>query len=271
MSVDEWSVREVYPPVRRWSLRENPTLIYDPASVAYFAAMTVQPTFVGKVLINNLIAGLIFDGVWPKLDWLSLLASHDAQAARLNAVDPSVAASVVNTPNFTVNRGYAAAQGTNSYLTSNWDPATNGAHYQQDSAHMSVWINAGTGSGEQLGSASARINARSGGGLFQARINAASATTFALASGMGFSAIDRSAASAGKLLKSGSEVATFSTASTALTTDDFFIGCYNNAGVPASYSAARVAAMSWGAHLTDAEHLLLYTRLRTYLTAIGAQ
>lgn len=245
---------------------------YSAAAQAYFDAMAVQPTPARKKVINDLFVGLAFDGIWTKLDWLSLFASHDAQSARLNAKNPAAAFTAVNSPTFTTDRGYSG-NGSSSYLNSGWDPATNAVQYAQNSCHLGVWFNTnGSNSGWLGGSLAARINPSNGASTFSLVGQSGSGTIITpVTSSTGFGAWDRSASTAGKVFKNGAEIGTFGTTSSALNTSDFFACAYNNAGTPV-YSAAstRIAAMCWGAHLSDAEHLALYTRLNTYLTAIGA-
>lgn len=241
---------------------------YDPAAVVYFSAMAVQPDAARKALINNLILGLKSVGIWAKLDWLSLFAMHTAQAARLNAVNPARSFSVVGAPVFTVDRGYVTTSGSN-YLNSLWSPATSGVNYRQNSAHIGVWTNlngANTTNG-LLGNAPSRLSPRNGTGSVTAAVNS---TNFGvvIADGTGHTVGDRSAAAAGKIIKNGAQFATFTTTSTALTTDSFYACGYNNGGAYAQ-SFGRIGALHWGGHLTDLEHAALYARLNAYLAAVG--
>lgn len=242
-----------------------PMLAYDEDWAAYLAAMTVEPSAARKALLYALITGLKADGIWTKLDWLSLFAAHDAQAALLNMVDPTKAFSVVGAPVFTVDRGYAGAGG--GYLDSNWNPATHGVQYQRDSASMGLWVNIVTG-GISMGNQAAFVQPLVSGTSLRARTNTASNADVAVGSGLGFSAWNRSSSTAVKLFKNGALLSTQSIASEALASDDFFACAWNSSGTP-GVTSMRNAALCWGAHLSDAEHLALHDRLNTYLTAIG--
>lgn len=102
---------------RRVAIRTRPVASsYDPAAVAYFAAMTVQPSTARKELLNALIVGLKADGVWDTYDLLYIGASHDQQAARLNVVNPTGPFNLqaVNSPVFVVDR-YIGSQSGGGY------------------------------------------------------------------------------------------------------------------------------------------------------------
>jgi hypothetical protein len=88
---------------------------YDADAEAYFAAMSVEPDATRKGLLNDLIVGLKADSVWTKITWLSVLAAHDAQAARVNIKTPAQVATAINSPTFTTDLGYAG-DGATSYL-----------------------------------------------------------------------------------------------------------------------------------------------------------
>ncbi len=244
---------------------------YDADALAYFAAMTVPPSPPRKALLDALIVGLKSDGVWARLDWLSLFAAHGAQPARLNAKNPAQAFSLVAAPTFTADRGYAG-NGSSSYLNSGWNPLSNAVHYAQNACHLGVWVNSNpTNSGWAAGSLAARINPNNGATTVSFAAQSGSGSSVASAAALGFTAWDRGGSNAGKVFRGGVEVGSLATVSSAPTASDFFVGAYNNAGTPV-YSATntRIAAVCWGAHLTAAEHLALHGRLAAYLTAIGA-
>lgn len=69
---------------------------YSTEAEAYFAAMTAQPNTTRKNLLAAMIDGIVADGDWSSLDWL-MVASHDAQAFRVNARNPAKVASEVAT------------------------------------------------------------------------------------------------------------------------------------------------------------------------------
>jgi hypothetical protein len=73
---------------------------YDPAALALFAQMAVQPTTAQKTRINALIAGLKATAhsagagatLWSKMDRFHRFDVHDRQAARIDWIDPATKA-----------------------------------------------------------------------------------------------------------------------------------------------------------------------------------
>lgn len=80
---------------------------------ALVAAMSVAPDSTRQTLINTTIEKLKLyktsfgDSLWSRLDFLVMCWAHDAQAARINWKDPAQIGTVVGSPTFTVDRGYA--------------------------------------------------------------------------------------------------------------------------------------------------------------------
>lgn len=253
-------------------LLDNGDATFSAATIAYVSAMTTPPSYQRIVLINNLILGLTADGVWVKLDWLSLFAMETAQAARLNAINPALAYSVVGSPVFVTDRGYTGVSG--GYLNSGWDPATNGVQYQRNSAFIGFWCRTATATaGVPFGSQEASLNPRNASDILQGRVSQSGTNSTVTAPGptaVGFSCIDRPDSAGFNAFRNGVNLANTVAASEALTTFDFAACGRNVSGTVTVDSIRQLAAVCWGAHLTDAEHLALYTRLNTYLTAVGA-
>lgn len=247
---------------------------FEAETVAALAAMSVQPDGTRQGLLNDLIAGLKADGVWAKLDWLSLLAAHDEQAGRLNLVNPAQAMTAVNTPTFETDRGFTG-NGTSSYLNSNWNATTaSSPKFVQNSAHMGVWVNVNISASGQFDIGTqwrAAIMTRASPN-FQFYANSTTAQTVALPvnTSVGHTAWSRTGASAHEVFKDGASVASGTTASTSLMNAPFLVLAVNNAGTPTSFSTRRVAACHWGSGLNATEMAAIRSRLATYMTAIGA-
>lgn len=88
---------------------------YSAEAEAYFAAMSVQPSTALKDLVEALITTLKADGNFT--GWIGLGPVHDAQAARVNLVNPAQVATVGGSPVFTAKQGYAG-DNTAAYLDS---------------------------------------------------------------------------------------------------------------------------------------------------------
>ncbi len=108
-----------------------------PQAQAYIAAMTTPPTAARAQLINNFFNSLITNGVYNYLDGLWLLKASSAQAAWINAVNPSQIASVVGTPTFTTDGGYSNWSAGN-YIDSGI-AMSSASKYLQNDAHIGVW------------------------------------------------------------------------------------------------------------------------------------
>lgn len=114
---------------------------YNADAQAAFNAMTVQPSSQRKSLYNALIPNLKADGLWSKLDWLCIMAAHDAQAARRKLRAPTKSLAAVNTPAFVVDRGYAG-NNLSSHLSFGEAFNATGNVYALFSVHLGVWCSA---------------------------------------------------------------------------------------------------------------------------------
>ncbi|XAI95110.1 hypothetical protein [Microcystis phage Mwe-JY13] len=254
----------------------TPPPSYDPDAEALFARMAVQPNDTRKGLINTLIVSLKSGSVWTKLDFLYVFAAHDAQAARLNWRQNLYNSSLVNGPAFTVDRGYAG-DGSSSYLNANFNPATAGGVYAQNSAHLGVWsrtdtnaahfdIGARQSSTTQQSVFLARIS-----GLFSARINLDTpGLDSASGSSIGHFTASRTSSTDLANYINGSSASTGSNASAALFSANMFVGAANTAGSPSGLSPRQYAVAHGGSGLTAGEVSSLYNAINTYLVAIGA-
>jgi len=112
---------------------------YEAETVAYVAAMTVPPSTADQNRIDTLVKALKTAGVWSKMTWFALHAAHDAQAGRINLINPSQVAAAVNSPTFTQYRGFTG-DGATSYLNTGLVVGTQTLPFAQNDGHMGVWI-----------------------------------------------------------------------------------------------------------------------------------
>lgn len=247
---------------------------YSPEALAYFAAMSVQPSDARKDVINTFINSLVAAGVWAKLDWLSLFAAHDAQAARLNAVSPSQIMTAVNSPTFVTDRHYVG-DGATSYLNTGWNPVTaSSPKWTQNDHSVGVWCRNDVSAFAQCDFghyARVHMAARSGTSM-QTYPSANSATAVLPATtSVGFSAWSKTSATQASLYKNGANIGTRSVTTAAPFNVPFLVLTGNqSSGVPNGYSTREVAAIFFGSQLSDADQLALYNALSTYMTAVGA-
>lgn len=241
----------------------------QPETVTLVAAMTVAPSGARQTLIDNLISSLKSTGLWTKLDFLHVIAAHDAQAGRLNWIAPAGTACAVNgTLTFTVDRGYVG-DGTTGYLDTGLTQSGL-TQYQQDNCHLGMWIANEVQSGQvALGTITTlrtTLNPRSGSNVQGSRLNCSTQTTFAMSVSKGHSLISRAASTGydayknATLLGSPVQVSTARVAETILylRSQATFNGNH------------QVAAGHGGATLNATEATNLYNALNTYMTAVGA-
>ena len=239
---------------------------YDAAAQAYFAAMSVQPDATRKGLLNDLIVGLKADGVWAKLDWLVLLAAHDGQAGRVNAVMPSKVAAAINSPTFTVDRGYAG-DGASSYISFTENITAGGNFSGADTDNtLGCWATSATATGTTYlmsMQASAQVYVRGNGTTaIGVRIGSATPVSLATTSPGHFTGTRIGTVTTGYIMGGG---AVSATGGSVAISD---IACLMRGG--ATYTAVRIGVAYYGAGLTAAEVAALHARLNTYMTAIGA-
>ena len=239
--------------------------------------MTVQPSKSRKALADRLIRTLITAGIWPKLDVLQIYAAHDEQAARLNWVSASYTATAVNSPTFTVGRGFNG-NGTTSYLDTTFNPVTAvGAKYLRDSAFLGIWpltdsaINAND-VGTFNGSTGANLAARLTGNLFNGFANGGALTADTSPTSRGFFAWSRPNSSTADKFINDTRVRTQASASVAMNSLSFYVGGINQNGAFSGPNPRQYACVVIGGALSVAEVAVLYAAIRAYLShpSVGA-
>jgi hypothetical protein len=240
---------------------------------------SVSPTRQGAV--DTLIKGLKADGVWSKLDRLWLLAAENSQAALTDLVGLTLA-TAVGSPTFTTDRGYTGTDATlaTNYIDSGFNP-TAGVTFTQNSAHISAWcvgnvasVNGGMLLGNDADAAGANANnildTFTDGNVY-ARINdnASSGSQGAPASRQGHWIANRSGASASQLYNNGANFSSPNATSGAPTNSNMYILSENDFTTSRYGTPNQVAMASMGGSLSSTDASNFYSRLRTYMTAVG--
>ena len=260
-------------PDRGRLVSSGPAPSYDTDAAAYFAAMSAPPDDTRKGLINQLVLDLKLAGVWVKLDWLCLFASHDQQSALLNLAVPAKSAIAVNSPIFTTDRGFTG-DGAAAYLNFNESVTGGDRKATLNDVEAFAYCNLqGASSGatgyhfSQATSSFRLVIAAhaSGNDTFRAHDNA-SGTARASTDRKGFRAAARADSANRRAYYNGSLTASLATAVTGTTA---LAAQALRSGI-ASYSDDRLACVGWGQNLDDTQNAALHTALHTYLTAIGA-
>src|SRR3972149_572403 len=90
--------------------------------------------------VNRLIGSLKRDGNWTKLDALWVMAVEAQVQAVYNWKNPGAnTLTEVNAPGWIAKQGYTS-NGTTSYLNTNFNPATQGVNYTQNSGLFGIYV-----------------------------------------------------------------------------------------------------------------------------------
>jgi hypothetical protein len=154
--------------------------ILDKASSVGFGY--TLPTDSVKVKQNTLLTSMKADGVWAKLDVFYVFAQDgSAQFGTLNWKNPNAnQAALVNVLTF-VSNGGLQGNGIDSYIDTNFNPATQGVQYTLNNASRYFFTHAISGSGRFDGNSLSGINSMLRASTNQHRINAGSSNLLATA------------------------------------------------------------------------------------------
>ena len=222
-------------------------------------------------LIDRLIRALKAGGAWDALDRLWIFAAENAAAALIDLMAQS-AATAVNSPTFTADRGFTG-NGTSSYLDTNLSATAAGLKFARDSACFGGWMGAQqSGTAFDFGwdyGAYSMIVTRYGANTVRCEVNAGTnpSGTPAISGHTGLFSADRSTSVLTTLYRNGVAEMTSNAPSTALQNRKFGVGAY--VGGPANFSSGRWASAHIGRSLGDGGQVRFHAALRGYMTAIG--
>lgn len=238
---------------------------YSAAARALFRAMADPPDYFRRLQIAQAIADLIEEGVWAKLDMLSVFAAHNSADALLNWIDPENSPWVVNgAAAFLIDGGYTG-DGTTGYLS--WLAPSALTHFVQDSASIGVGVRtAGAGTNRVLGAAGVAtlaVNPRNGSGNLSTRLNSSADADIANASRVGRFILSRTGAAGYARYVNGAALTPVTATSVAVSSDPILL--LHSA---ASFAADQVMWAFAGAGLTPDEVTAIDTILATYMAAV---
>lgn len=260
---------------------------YDADALLLFDRFSGIYSQADKDAANEVITGLRSDSVWSKLFVLRIYAAPNSADALLNWKSSSFNATLVNSPTFTVDRGFSNL-GVNSqngatatrYLQSNFVPSTDG--WTTSSGSYGVWTSTNVaeennfryvmgGTSTTGGTFISRMVLRGPSNSFNPTIMGVSVSNSSTDS-TGLSSISRNGASDTRIFKGGSQVGTTSTSSaTGVTSVQLFIGCENSNGTPngGTHPTRVFNADFIGAGLSTTDIASINSRLQTYMTYKG--
>jgi hypothetical protein len=190
----------------------------------YLKAMTVIPATPRRGTIDRLIRDRTDAGSWALTDGMYLLAADAEQAAKLNVKAPgsfTIVESGDGVP-WTADQGYTG-DGTD-YLALVYAPGIDINNFVLNSAHYAVWTSSDVAqdtydfgvASDAAAAQTTRMNTRSVGNLFIARINDTTNGSVASTRSIGYWGANRSGASARQFYKNGASILTDSVAATVL-------------------------------------------------------
>lgn len=235
---------------------------------------------------TNLICGWVTDGVWTILDAVWVTATQDTTTAKLNLVSSSFTLSETGAGTaltFTADRGYINPGPTNSnarYFSTQFNPTTAPSpQYVQNAAHVSAW----SALSLTTTSIASIISNNSGVGNLQqsnlypkftdnnAYLRSNDATPgssgFANSNRQGFWVSNRSSSTARQAYLNGASINTYGSVTSAAPNNTLITLLYDGSG--SAYNIVdTLAAASIGSNVSAVQNAF-YTRLRTYMTAVG--
>ena len=115
---------------------------FDADYVAILNYATTQgytlPSASQRIKQNKLLVDLKAAGVWSKLDTFAVFATDGNSDFALIDWKRLVNYTGVNVPTFTTNEGFTG-NGTDTYISTNFNPATNGVNYTLNNASRFMW------------------------------------------------------------------------------------------------------------------------------------
>lgn len=254
----------------------------DAAETTAFLARADASTIVGaseraayKTLINGLVADGLFTGV---LDFLYIAATDTEAHANLNLVQSLYNLTKQGSVTHAPDAGYTG-DGSTGYFTTGYTPSTAGGAMTLNSASIGVYIrNNRTTPGNLTPICAADatrityISPLEGAGVAAWDTNGTVFPSTSSATAQGAWIASRTASNSNNLYKNGSStpVGTNASAPSALVTQPFVIGAYNNNGSIIFHSTDQWAAAFGGRGLSAAECVTVNNRINAYMTALSA-
>jgi hypothetical protein len=225
------------------------------------------PTTAVQQGVNGILCTLNSYGLLASQDTFYKLASDTATNALVNLISSSFPLTAVDSPTFTANKGFQG-NGTNSYLSSPFNPSTAGGHYTLNSASWMFYPVLSRTDGNYYGDIGSTDGTNSsyiymvGSNNPAVNINSLDTATWFPASFPGdVKAIwieTRTASNASATYKSGGSFDTQTVASSALPNQPFYILGVNKSGAVDSPSLDQIGYAGWGAGLT-ANQAIIYS------------
>jgi len=239
-----------------------------------YDSFTTKPSAAEAAIWNTFVASIVGTGEWAKLDILDIFSTHinsDSEALKNWKNPGTFDPTLVNNPAFGINEGFTG-NGSNAHINLNWNPSVDGVNYQRDSASYGCYARTDIDS-IVMGAADAGVANGSlfgiAGANYASRINAASAEVVAYADPKGMFIVNRDDATDNDVYRNKIRVIDGSTASTGLTSKDFYALAWNFNGSATNLSSCQVSMIFAGAGFTQTNVNNLTDAYETALDALG--
>ena len=231
-----------------------------------------------RLIVNQFILAEKSDGTWALTDdYWALWAENAAQA--LTSLKQRRLATAVNSPTFTVDRGYAF-DGTTQYIDTGFSPFAHAVAMTGTNMRLGVYERSNVASnGYAAGSynfsaINLRVIPRNAGRLY-ANLSCSGVQTGAtITDSTALTAVQRSG-STYTAYKRGTLIAFEgppASETSNIPSANIFVGASStNAGTPALFRASPLGLIVAGASMSDAQNLAQYNAVQAFATAVGAQ
>ena len=234
------------------------------------------------IIVDQFVFSERASGAWTLTDdYWALWAENAIQA--LTSLKQRRLATMVNSPSFTPDRGYAF-NGTTQYVDTGFIPSTHAAVMTATSARIEAYerdnVATNTYAAGVADASNKRltVSPRDGGGTRVYGEANAAAATFVLsgADSRGLTAVSRNGGTAADCVAYKNGVAITRATDPAgfgatLPVVSVFIGGFNAAGVLSNPRASSIGFVSCGAALSVAQELAHYNAVQEFASAVGAQ
>lgn len=245
---------------------------YDPLTTAWLATVA-SPSIQTIYAVDTFFKQLRNDGNLL-LDYLFLFAQDIQANANISLINPALySATPHNSPTWAANLGYTG-NGSNMYLSSNFNVSTNSSHYQLNSSMYGYYgrLNTTAGTKSSMGASDAANAAlfipNTGTSTFVGYMNSAASFSTTNRPTQGLLVYQRTSATSVTFSINGSTSFIGTNASTALpTTTDFFLAANNN-GPAAFFDTNQVTCAFRG---NGAINMVLFnSAVNTLMLNLGA-
>lgn len=259
----------------------TPELVVEDETAALVARMTAVGETPDAARITVLDTVIALDkaqiGFTNQYDAMWLLAAHGNDSGLLNIIKDAHNITLVNTPDFTVDRGYKG-NGSDEALNSNYNPSTQAVKYLLNGASVGIYIRdnvdelAHDFSAEPVAGMSGLFFISDYAGDCYSTINSANYDSIANNDSRGMWIITRINNTQHIVYRNGVLFHTFTRNSSAIINAILYLMCENKAGTLARYSTKQIALAFAGGTMTQTD----VTNFQTiwvdgYLNAVGAK